>query len=150
MPDVEFSVHPPVNNSTHSYGDIIEQVSSNTASLISATTLEDLIQLASGLRNLLNEDVNYGEVERVLKEQGTVDEDEIQEAKKKAYGAELFKRQRAFADLRKEASNYGINFRKGLLLDTEELNELSMTRAEEAVNENVSLIFLILLFLVSA
>lgn len=147
IPDFDLSV-VDVNSrsgSEHAFKNIVAKFQSNVSSLLSAQTIDHLMQNAGDLRSLLSEEVDYGEVERTLKEQGTTDDEEIQEALKKAYGSELFKRQRAFADLKKLASTYGINFRKGLQMDTEELNELAMTGSHEPINDKV--IFLCIKYL---
>lgn len=133
--DATFSQDTPFE---HSYGNIVLQLKSNFEALIPTDLVEDMTQNVCDLKSLLNEDVNYSEVERNIKEQGIIDEEEIQEGLKKAYGSELFKRQRAFADLKKLASGYGMNFRKGLQYGTEELNELSLTCSEEGINQKVS------------
>jgi hypothetical protein len=122
----------------HTYANIVSQLNSNLKNLIASAKIEDLNQLACDLKILLNEEVNYSEVERQLKEEGKTSDEEIHEGKKKAYGAELFKRQRAFAALKKSATEYGLNYRKGLLLPTEELNELSMTKCQPPVESDVS------------
>jgi hypothetical protein len=139
IPDIELNQPTErATNSLHTYDNIVSQLSSNLKMLIESTKIEDLNQLACDLKSLLTEEVNYSELERKLKEEGKTDEEGLHEAKKKAYGAELFKRQRAFADLKKSAAEYGLNYRKGLLLPTEELNELSMTKSDEAVGSDVS------------
>jgi hypothetical protein len=120
----------------HNYGNIVSQLKSNFEALISMKLIEDMTQNVCDLRSLLNEDVNYSEVERTIKEQGIVDEEKIQEALKKAHGSELFRRQRAIANLKKLASGYGINFREGF--GTEDLNELALNCLEESVTQKVS------------
>lgn len=86
--DLSIPTEEPVKTQVHS---IVAQLKPNLSELISVHLVDDLTQRACDLRNLLGENVNYAEVERTVKEQGTTDEEEIHEALKKAFGQELFK-----------------------------------------------------------
>ncbi|KAI6182875.1 Midasin [Aphelenchoides bicaudatus] len=138
IPDIDFKqLADKQSNPLHNHANIINQLSGHLKNLTSLEKIEDLTQLAFDIKTLLNEDVNYSELEQQLKEQGTTDDEQIHEAKKKAYGTALFRRQKLFADLKKVSSEYGLNYRKGLQMGTEELNELAMTKTDEAVDVNI-------------
>ncbi|KAI6207833.1 Midasin [Aphelenchoides besseyi] len=97
---------------------------------------KNLTQNAEHLYSLLQTEVDYDEVERLLKEEGKdKDREAVDEAKRKAHGAELAKRQRTFAVLAKSATDYGVSFRRGLQLSTEQMNELSMTGRSDGASE---------------
>ena len=105
-------------------------------SLLDDDSVEELREGVAALRATVKTQLDYAAIARDAAKT-TEDREALEGVQRKAYAAELSRRQRAFVDVVKRASSLGVNHRSSALIDQESLNKLALLSAKEGASTAV-------------